>query len=514
MLFPGRPPGRDAGLAGRSSCRGRWLNGPYRQALSAACLSLLALSPAAADPWAGPGDTRLRSDLQLLADAGLIRAPLTTWPVSWGEVARDLGRHKDPDDRPPHVLQALLRVERAVAAATRTGTWRADGQISGATRPPTLRRFEHSPRDEGEFGAALQYTGEIFAARLQAALVADADDGETLRPDGSYLGAVRGNWMVSAGWIDRWWGPGWEGSLILGTNHRPVPSLTLERNYSDPFDSPWLSWIGQWRLALTYGLLDDEREDFPNAHFFGLRITWKPHDRLEVGLSRTAQLCGDGRNCDLGTFWDMLAGKDNDQALAEQPGNQLGGFDFRWSAPWLPVALYGQAIGEDEAGNLPSKYLGMVGAEAWGGLGPSTWRIHLEYADTTCGFYEAVPDYGCAYRNSIYTDGYQYLDRSIGHSLDGDSRQWAAGAVLIQADGSSWELATQGARLNRRGSNLVHSVSAIPLDLESADVYHRREFLGGDLSIGLGYEQRDAATPGLDQNDFRAFVRWARRFQQ
>lgn len=481
-------------------------------ALTVAGLHALLITHAAADPWAGPGDARLRSDLQLLADSGIIRAPLTAWPVSWGEIARDLARNRNPDALPPHLLRALMRVEAGVEAATKTERWTRSGSVAVSGNPMTLRRFGHTPREEAEVSGAIQYTGNVLAARLQATAVADPDDDEALRLDGSYLGAAMGNWMVTAGWLDRWWGPGWEGSLILGNNHRPIPSLTLERNYSDPFESPWLGWIGQWRMALTYGLLDDEREDFPNAHFFGLRITWKPHQRLEVGLSRTAQLCGDGRQCNLGTFWDMLAGRDNDQALQDQPGNQLGGIDLRWSMPWLPLAIYGQAIGEDEAGNLPSKYLGMLGAETWGGWGDSTWRIHLEYADTTCGFYESVPAYGCAYRNSIYTDGYQYLGRSIGHSVDGDTRQWAVGAMWINADGSSWELATQGAKLNRKGANLVHSVASGPLKLNSADLYHRRRFLEGDLSIGLGFEQRESFILGRDGDDVRAYAQWKRQF--
>lgn len=485
-----------------------------RHALAAACLVALTGTPdtAAADPWAAPGDARLRSDLQLLADAGALRAPLTAWPVAWGEVARDLGAVRDVAALPPHVARALARVSAAVADATQTGQWIAEGRIAGSLEPMTLRRFSHVPREEGGLEGALQYTGEIFAARVNAIAVADADDGDTLRPDGSYVGAVLGNWMLTAGWLDRWWGPGWEGSLILGTNQRPIPAFSLDRNYSDPFETKWLAWIGQWRLAVTYGLLDDEREDYANAHFFGMRITWKPHPRLEIGLSRSAQLCGDGRDCGLDTFWDMFTGKDNDQAPQDQPGNQMGGLDFRWSLPWLPVALYGQAIGEDEANSMPSKYLGMVGAEAWGGVGEATWRVHVEYSDTTCGFYESEPEYGCAYRNSIYFDGYQYLDRSIGHATDGDSQQWAAGAMWVNGDGTSWEVAAQSARLNRKGANSVHTVSAVPLDLMSVDVYHRRELLGGDLRLGLGYEQRESDL-GSDDDDLRAFAQWARRFK-
>ena len=486
-----------------------------RFALAAACLATFtgAPEPAAADPWAAPGDARLRHDLQLLADSGLIRAPLTAWPVSWAEIARDLGGAGDATEHSAHVGAALSRVRSALTTATRTGEWRAEGRLAGSVEPMTLRRFSDVPREEGEISGALQYTGMTFAARVQATIVADADDDKTYRPDGSYVGAVLGNWMLTAGWLDRWWGPGWEGSLILGTNHRPIPSFTIERNVSDPFESRWLSWIGQWRLAMTYGLLDGQREDYPDAHFFGMRITWKPHDRVEIGLSRSAQLCGDGRPCGFDTFWDMFVGNDNDQALEDQPGNQLGGYDIRWSLPWAPVAVYAQAIGEDEANSMPSKFLGLAGAEVWGGWGDRSWRAHVEYADTACGFYESEPEYGCAYRNVIYFDGYQYRDRVIGHALDGDSRQRALGVMLVNPDGSSWEFALQNADINRQGANPVHSVSTVAAKIRSADLYHRRTLFSGELKLGLGYEERESADAGFEGDDIRGFVQWARQFE-
>ena len=46
-----------------------------------------------ADPWLAPGDEGLRSDIQLLADAGILRGPVTTWPlVVAGYRARCAGR--------------------------------------------------------------------------------------------------------------------------------------------------------------------------------------------------------------------------------------------------------------------------------------------------------------------------------------------------------------------------------------------------------------------------------------
>ncbi|MDP9199863.1 MAG: hypothetical protein M3O07_11715, partial [Pseudomonadota bacterium] len=74
--------------------------------LLAACL----LPAAYADPWLEPGDARLRHDLQLLADAGIVRAPLTTWPVSWPEIARDVGEITGTSKQPLHVEAALARV--------------------------------------------------------------------------------------------------------------------------------------------------------------------------------------------------------------------------------------------------------------------------------------------------------------------------------------------------------------------------------------------------------------------
>ncbi len=471
-----------------------------------------AIPAALADPWLAPGDARLRHDLQLLADAGLVHAPLSTWPVSWPEIARDIGEAANSSGRPLHLEAALARVRRAAAEATRAGALRFDARLAGSGNPMALRRFDDVPRETGEISADAQFMGGRLAFRAQATAVADASDGKSIRPDGSYLGVVLGNWMLHAGYIDRWWGPGWEGSLIYGSNARPIPSLTIERNYSDAFEHPWLRWIGQWRFVATMGQLESERTDAPNAQLFGMRATWKPHARVEVGLSRTAQWCGDGRPCDAGTFWDLLTGNDNGQPPARQPGNQLGGIDLRWSVPWMPVALYAQAIGEDEANHMPSKYLGLAGIEFWGGWGERSWRAHLEAADTACAFNENPPQFGCAYRNAIYHDGYQYYDRAIGHAIDGDSRQLAAGLMLVDGDGSSWELALQHAKENRAGANPVHSVSLFPETIQSIDFHHRRMLFGGDLRVGIGYEERDAGDQGVHQEDFRGYLQWSGRF--
>ena len=47
-------------------------------------LALLVSVPAAvASPWAEVGDSQLRSDIQILANAGVIDDITTHWPIPW-----------------------------------------------------------------------------------------------------------------------------------------------------------------------------------------------------------------------------------------------------------------------------------------------------------------------------------------------------------------------------------------------------------------------------------------------
>jgi len=84
-----------------------------------------------------------------------------------------------------------------------------------------------------------------------------------------------GNWSLSAGYLDRWWGPGWEGSLILSDNARPVPSFGIDRIEAQPFTLPVLRWLGPWRFSTFMGQLEEDR-DYPEALLFGMRFESRP----------------------------------------------------------------------------------------------------------------------------------------------------------------------------------------------------------------------------------------------
>jgi hypothetical protein len=478
-------------------------------------IALVCLIPAlaAADPWLQPGNTALRSDIQRLADAGILRGPVTTWPISWPDVARDvLGANDRRLDEA--TADALLRVQRLARAASAPGYSGAGIRVRGAYEPSVLREFDDQPREEGELGLRASWLTDRFAVNLQGAYVAAPDDGKQLRADGSYVGVNFGNFMLSAGLMERWWGPGWDSSLVLSTNARPIPTATLERNYTDPFKSRWLSWIGPWRASIAMGRAESSGVPVPDVRFFAARVNFKPRPWLEFGLTRTSQWCGGGRPCDWDTFVDMVFGHDNqvmDGSFSEeQPGNQMAGYDMRVRSPWrsLPLAFYSQWIGEDEAGGLPAKFIAHFGLETWGSVRLGGWRLRAEYTDTTCNFSRQEPIFGCAYRNAIYPQGYAYRGRIVGDSMDNDSRRFALAGQITLSNGDFVSLALRRMQINRDGGE--HAISEVPLAVDNVELRYSRGVGPGSISAGMGYE--DPATRPNSSSGVHAFVSWQQGF--
>ena len=164
-------------------------------------------------------------------------------------------------DRAALGREALGRLRSYCGMQSRSRLYASAGDVG------VLRAFAPEPRSDGVVGVSGETGGERWSARLDLSLHGDAQDDQSVRPDGSYLAGQAGNWVVSAGWLDRWWGPGWDGSLIWSNNARPLPGIALDRVRSTPFETKWLSWIGPWRATFFLGALERERADIDNALF-------------------------------------------------------------------------------------------------------------------------------------------------------------------------------------------------------------------------------------------------------
>lgn len=392
--------------------------------------NLISADTTLASPWIDPGQAQLRHHIQVLVDAGLIHTPVTTWPLPWAAINAGLdaaGGSNQSDAVRWSLAYVRFYLERAQS--------RFNLQARAGTRPDpaSFREFGSRQREENELSGEADWMGEQLAARLRLTWAPDASDEREYRLDGSYMAAVLGNWSVSLGAQDRWWGPGWQSSLILSSNARPVPAISLQRQSATAFETPWLSWLGPWTFTAFAGQLESGRA-VPEARLWGARFALKPFSPLEIGFSHTGLQGGE-------TSPDPFVLQNLQQD--ELPDKVMAAIDLRWgfSLADFQSALYYQYAGDGDNG-FPSRGYDLAGVETAFTTVNLFHRVALEYTDTAAN--------ACEFRE--YPSGYRFHGRTLGSSFDSDSRviSLLADHYLSNENQISWRVAKM--ELDRAGS--------------------------------------------------------------
>ena len=453
-----------------------------------------------ASPWAMPGNLILRHDIQVLVDSGVINIPITTWPLAWGDIAYNLS--KTEQEMTSFELASFQRIKEALLEEE-IGGISANTSLKFAKNPETITSFNDSVGARSEIEGESTYLGKNFAINLHVKKA----KGETVF-DESYIAVALGDYSISLGSKKNWWGPGWGGSLILSTNANPISGISIERNFSDPFESKLLHWIGPWDLSLLLGELEHSRTR-SDALFFGMRIGSRPLTNLEIGFSKTSLFCGENRPCGFSSFSDMLLDKTDS-------GYNLSGFDFRSShhIKNFPFVLYGQIIGE----GISDNHLGLFGLETWGPINDfdqlESYRVFLEAASTSCEFYNNDDSkYGCAYHDSLYPDGYRYEGVNIGHSADGDALVLTLGGIIVAQNSQLIKSSLSVGKLNR-GSNYLYKVSQNNNDFFKFDLGYEFDLFWfdiplGSFDVGLGLDVMKDKVNNTTQKDPRIYVSYS-----
>lgn len=236
----------------------------------------------------------------------------------------------------------------------------------------------------------------------------------------AYGKLASGNLEIEVGKDSLWWGPGYHGSLIMSNNAEPFKMVKLST--PSPVKLPWIfRGLGPFKFVLFLAELEEDRP-VPEPKLTGMRINFKPHPAVELGLSRTIIFGGAGRPAySIGDYWRAFLGS-NESLPGERDNDQLAGFDasvllpINWLMPAKTVKLYVDAIGEDESGGLPSNFGKIFGAKIYDIFEKGKTDLVIEYANNHVS---GKPD--VFYSHSVYTAGYTYNGRIIGHQMGTDS---------------------------------------------------------------------------------------------
>jgi len=389
--------------------------------ISTLLCAIATLTPAThAEPWVNTGDDRTRHHLQILSDTQKLTVPLTSWPVMWSGIKQGLDAVKI-EQLNDSELWSYRYLQHALEKAMRSNasiTLHANSHSAAG-----LTRFTDTAKDGSYASFTGNFTSSHFAGQLKTNYSADPDNTDPIRSnpryyDGTYLATTVGNWALGVGAIERWWGPGWQASMILGNNARPAPSLFVHRKDTSSTNAH-TAWLPNWDLNVFVSELQDDRYR-KGAKLNGARFTVKPFTFLEIGVSTTQMSGGDNP-----TLIDSTLDADS-AALDTAPNATLGTQEKRKkhyaldSIDWrlghamgaTQLALYHQIAQTHDSNQTLQAAL--YGVEVSALIANVSSRISAEYHTTE-------NDGHSIYDNEDYNSGYRHYKKSIATPIDSAS---------------------------------------------------------------------------------------------
>lgn len=446
-------------------------------------------SPVAASPWIDSDDIYLRASIQQLADAGFLRGNVTTYPLMWSGIARDM---RDIDTRwlTDEQRFAYHRVHAALQFAQQprmTGV-----RVTLNSDEERQQSYADTYRENAALQVSRSFQGQHTAGRLRTTFRAGSSDDNTYTFDGSYLATVAGNWALSIDQIPLWWGPGQDSALAMSTNARPVQAIRINRLDDHKIRAPVLNWLGYWHVTGFVGRTQNGGE-FGDHQIAGARLTLRPVQYLQLGASYTTQWGGDSE-------------------LSTSPGerNQLIAADARVVLPHN-LGFYTEFSQRLDSTRISDEIAWLAGIDhsVYGYY--ALHHIFVEVSDIPAYFYDDNVDPG----------GYRRWQQSIGAGQDQNVSGISLGYRYQHASGVGWRLT-----LRQQTFGDTNRLLAVRYSLTSGDEVERLQadlsyqFPLGDnlLSVGgtLYRDRLSSVVAGSNQtsnsNELELRASWEYRF--
>lgn len=226
-----------------------------------------------------------------------------------------------------------------------------------------------------------------------------------------------------------WWGPGYEGSMLLSNNAKPLDVIKIRS--IEGFHLPWeFKHLGLFGINFFISRLEKDR-NVPEPNFAGLRLEWAPLPYLTVTANRTSIMGGKGRpKLRLGDYWKIFVARAKDEFTAADSdpkasdSDQLASFDAKFILPLKPEAVIGSGLeiyaewaGEDKfafwENESPGFLLGTLLTDVFRFKGTD---FRIEYAKNKPNWYNQGV-YNASGANTAYT----YKGEYMGHHMGGNA---------------------------------------------------------------------------------------------
>ena len=231
-----------------------------------------------------------------------------------------------------------------------------------------------------------------------------------------------------------WWGNAENGDLLFTNNIRPWLMFKVENNGYKKLPGLF-SHLGGFRFSNFFSQLEGQRPR-AYAHVWGMKLSWRPIENLEIAGTRAIEFGGRGRSNynSLSDFWDMFKAKDENvrspnPKAHKHDNNQLASIDFTYYLNFLNRLKFQPLKG----GKIYFVYAGddAIHSVGPGGLPLPTAAAHVFGTSLTTGItdirfeYTETTDSGDIwYTHHEYPEGFTYHGFLIGNAIGGDSKSY------------------------------------------------------------------------------------------
>jgi len=175
-----------------------------------------------AGPWIAPQDPMLRANLQVLAEQGLVKGAVNTFPLRWAEFEADLNTI---DKRQLDASAALAyRYVKHVYDNARQGQFSTQFKSHYASVATSSQGFASTERGLWSTAVSSETMSDNLAYKIGVGYLKDHQGDKKVVIDGSYFAYAIKGWQFKLSAEEAWWGNGWANSATISQNSRPLPT--------------------------------------------------------------------------------------------------------------------------------------------------------------------------------------------------------------------------------------------------------------------------------------------------